>query len=64
MNKQKNWYDCFCVPAINVEENSRPGYILYPLSKRRVKTYTVAGSDLLIFIKLNIDIAGPSCRAV
>jgi hypothetical protein len=36
MNKQKNWYNCYSVPAGNVQDNSRPGYILYPVSKRRV----------------------------
>jgi hypothetical protein len=36
MNKHKNWYHCYSIPARIVQENSTPRYILYPFSRRRV----------------------------
>jgi hypothetical protein len=36
-NKQKNWKDWYSTPPRNVEEKTKPGCILYPVSTPRGK---------------------------
>jgi len=53
----------YCLPTVAPNLPARQAYVfIFTLSF--IKTYIVAGIDLLIFIKLNTDIAGPSGRAV